>query len=119
MSQVTSFVLICNACDVPVVRALALYMTPVGEEQHFVDVTAFANSLAHGPQRKMLQLLLAATAVNYADNADVIRRVSIAPWKIPECVMLLVKGEEDWRPAVWAFAVADGAFRELVPARPQ
>ena len=105
MSVVTSLVLVFSARDRDVVGDLVLGACT--EVQRFVDVTEAANGGAVGPSRKMLQLRVAATAVNYLVSvADLASRVEAAPWRAPESVLLLVQGESEVRPAVWGFAGA-------------
>ena len=115
MSQVTSLVLTYHARDRRVVEDLVL--TATTEDQRFVDCTEAANEGARGPCRKMLQLQLAATAVNGFDVQDLVQRIESAPWRSPEAVMLLVLGEQEMRPAVWGFAGASSFECVDVPRR--
>lgn len=105
MSVVTDIVLIYDETDRRVVADL--WLDDGAREQCFVDVTEAANAGAIGPKRKMLQLRIAATAVNGFDGVEQLaERIAVASWEAPENVLLLVKGEEEVRPAVWGFAGA-------------
>lgn len=123
MSVVTSLVLIYDISDREVVSNLEL-----GEYtglQHLVSVTEAANAGAVGPSRAALAIGLAATAVKYlGDPEDLAGRIERAPWRRPECVLLLVRQQEEVRPSVWGFTGAlyfgtvevPRRFERLLPA---
>lgn len=102
MSVVTSLVLLYCSADDTIVDTLQLDPEHT-EDQRFIDVPEAANEAVVGPSRKMLQLRLAATAVNYFDVKQLAARITDLPWKEPESVMLLALGESELRPAVWGF----------------
>ena len=125
MSVVTSLVLVYHSLDERIVDNLVLDPEHT-EDQRFIDVTETANEAAYGPSRKMLQLRLAATAVNYFNVEQLTERIATLPWKEPESVMLLVQKEDEVRPAVWGFKGVrcyqsieePRQFVELLPAVP-
>lgn len=100
MSVITDIVLLCNDDDL----AMATSRQFCGMTDNPWQLKQLA-TIDAGGDKVFCEIVLAAS-VNYLDHGAFIKMVEIAPWEAPENVLVMIKHENDVRPAVWGFAGA-------------